>query len=321
MKTSQRRSRLQRGVHGFSLVELLIAMVLGLLVVGSALAIFMSNRQTYSATESLGRNQENRRLAFDPMARDLREAGSTPCGNSRRTVSSVLNGTGWYDWGDAITGYDGGVAIPGVPFGTANGNRIAGTDAIEVHSGNAGGVKAVTHNDAGGVFEMVDANHGYTAGEVVVACDYMRGAIFQITSVAAEDITYSAGAGSPGNSTINLGGCLEAECTPGLYQFQDNSLVTRLGASRWYIGANDDPSGTGRSLYLQTLLSGFGTAPEEIARGVQDLRITYLLNTNPNYYVDRIVTPGASYANSVAANEWNRVLAVRLVMTWSARTR
>ncbi|MFP3416601.1 prepilin-type N-terminal cleavage/methylation domain-containing protein, partial [Bacillus sp. SIMBA_074] len=44
--------------QGFSLIELMIALVLGLLVVGAAIGIFLSNRQTYQATEGVGRAQE-----------------------------------------------------------------------------------------------------------------------------------------------------------------------------------------------------------------------------------------------------------------------
>ena len=55
---------------GLSLVELMVALVLGLLVVGAAIGVFLSNRQTYTATESLGRVQENARVAFELMARD-----------------------------------------------------------------------------------------------------------------------------------------------------------------------------------------------------------------------------------------------------------
>ena len=86
---SRRYSRYGRLVarahaRGLSLVELMIALMLGLLVLGSASAIFISNRQTYRATEGLGRVQENGRMAFEMMARDLREAGGHPCGNADR---------------------------------------------------------------------------------------------------------------------------------------------------------------------------------------------------------------------------------------------
>ena len=100
----------RRAVRGFTLIELMVALVLGLVISGAALAVFVTNRQTYAATESLGRIQENARTGFELMARDLRQAAGNDCGNDV-TSSNVLNNPAdnWYtDWTAGITGYDGG---------------------------------------------------------------------------------------------------------------------------------------------------------------------------------------------------------------------
>lgn len=60
---------------GFSLIELMVALVLGLLVAGAALAILQSNQATYRSNEGLNRVQENARIAFELMSRDIRSAG------------------------------------------------------------------------------------------------------------------------------------------------------------------------------------------------------------------------------------------------------
>ena len=70
MKIKQSPSVGFRFARGVSLIELMVALVLGLLVVGGAIGMFISNKQAYSATESVGRVQENSRLAFELMARD-----------------------------------------------------------------------------------------------------------------------------------------------------------------------------------------------------------------------------------------------------------
>ena len=102
----------RRNVGGFSLIELMIALVLGLLVVGAATGIFLSNRQTFRSAQNLGSVQENARTAFELMARDLREASGNPCVNNV-PIGNVLNGAAgnWYtnlvDWGAAMQGYGG----------------------------------------------------------------------------------------------------------------------------------------------------------------------------------------------------------------------
>ena len=77
------------GAKGFSLVELMIAMALGLFLTGVAVNIVITNRQAFRTTENLSRMQENARSAFELMARDIRSAGGNPCGTPM--IVNVLN--------------------------------------------------------------------------------------------------------------------------------------------------------------------------------------------------------------------------------------
>lgn len=69
---------------GFGLIELMISMVLGLLVLGAAIAVFQSNQRTYNANEGQNRIQEGARAAYEMMSRDIRAAGGTACSNLAR---------------------------------------------------------------------------------------------------------------------------------------------------------------------------------------------------------------------------------------------
>jgi type IV pilus assembly protein PilW len=69
---------------GFGLIELMISMVLGLLVLGAAIAVFQSNQRTFSANEGQNRIQEGARAAYEMMSRDIRAAGGTACSNLAR---------------------------------------------------------------------------------------------------------------------------------------------------------------------------------------------------------------------------------------------
>jgi type IV pilus assembly protein PilW len=60
---------------GFSLVELMIAMLLGLFIIGGVISVFLSNRVAYRQNENLARMQENARYAFEVVGRDIREVG------------------------------------------------------------------------------------------------------------------------------------------------------------------------------------------------------------------------------------------------------
>ncbi|WP_372742931.1 PilW family protein, partial [Neptunomonas sp.] len=61
--------------RGFSLIELMIAMSLGLILIGGVVNLFLASSQTYRLQESMFRVQESGRFALDFMLRDLRDAG------------------------------------------------------------------------------------------------------------------------------------------------------------------------------------------------------------------------------------------------------
>ena len=140
-------------VRGVTLIELMVALVLGLIVSGAALALFVTNKQTFTASESLGRIQEGERTAFELMARDVREGAGNACGNDVTQVNVINNPTAqWYtNWSGGIIGYDGGTTSPGTPFGTpaTPESRVPGTDAIELHSSVDSGINVVRDSPPG----------------------------------------------------------------------------------------------------------------------------------------------------------------------------
>jgi type IV pilus assembly protein PilW len=67
-----------RNLHrqgGLSLIELMIALLVGLLLLGGLIQIYVSSKQGYNAQEQLARMQESGRFAMDLITRDLRRAG------------------------------------------------------------------------------------------------------------------------------------------------------------------------------------------------------------------------------------------------------
>lgn len=65
----------KKAQQGFSLVELMIAMLLGLLLLVGVVNLFLGSSQTYRLQEALFRVQESGRFALDIIQRDLKETG------------------------------------------------------------------------------------------------------------------------------------------------------------------------------------------------------------------------------------------------------
>lgn len=79
--------------RGFSLVELMIALVLGLVLVGGAINTFLASRQTYVLQEATSRVQEAGRFSMDLIARELRAAGTSEWALSVPALQGYANRT------------------------------------------------------------------------------------------------------------------------------------------------------------------------------------------------------------------------------------
>ena len=60
---------------GFTLVELMIALVVGLILTSGVLQVYLSSKQAYRTNEALARIQEDSRLLSDMLGRNIRMAG------------------------------------------------------------------------------------------------------------------------------------------------------------------------------------------------------------------------------------------------------
>ena len=297
-----------RSQAGIGLVELLIAMTLGLLIIGGVIGVFLSTKQSYRSNEGLSRMQETIRVAFELMARDLREAGGSLCGKGL-PVANVLNGAhtappAWYaDMSRSLWGYEGDQAFAGSAFGTAAARRIAGTDAIQAISGVGGrGLTVVQHNPPSAQFKVNTVNHGIDDDDVIVVCDYRQIAILQVTNAQPGtnvNLVHNTGTGSIGNCSKGLG--FPTVCTTNgtPYAFDEHARISKLSARAWYVGANGRAATGGRSLYRVNL----NESPQEVIDGVIDLQLQYL-------------EAGASdYVDASAVADWEQVEAVRAQVT------
>jgi type IV pilus assembly protein PilW len=262
--------------------------------------------------------QESARYAFEVMARSLREAGGNLCGASK--VANVLNNASskwWSNWnrGEGIYGYEGNDNSFPKAFGTGRAERVSGTDAVVVWSGTLNeGLVITQHNPPSAQFKVNTTQHGLEDGDIVMACDNKdHAAIFQVTNANSSNVTivHNTGASvSPGNCSKYLGYPVPLNCgqppgnsDPPSYTFENGGFISKLAAYAWYIGYNGRG---GCSLYRLKLQNDDGKAKdtaEEVAEGVSNLQIQYLIAGNTDYVDAR---PDL---------DWTNVVAVRLEFT------
>lgn len=278
---------------GLTLVELMVAMLLGLVVIGAVVSVLLTSRQSYTTTSGLSQLQDNARIAFELMARDIRQAGNTPCGNS--LVNDILAGNGWYRWvnGAGLFGVDNAADLAPLPAAPAPTGGFAalvtrgtGTVSANLVSGNAACSSIVPMATA-------PADVGIGVNDLVLACDGTQAYIFQ-TGAFNNGLPVATN-GNPGNSAAQLPSCSS---------FSATAYVAPYSAHAWYVGnaGAGAPPGT-LSLY-RAHYAGNALVSEEIVRGVTGMQIGYL-TTGPNFV----------NAGGIAANGWNSVSAVHLALT------
>ena len=88
-KNGQLRHRFGKRYGGFSLIELLIAMAVGLIALGAMYGVFNMHRKALDIQEQIAEMQQSARAAMEFMSREIRMAGYDPKGAGAGIVSAT----------------------------------------------------------------------------------------------------------------------------------------------------------------------------------------------------------------------------------------
>lgn len=292
--------------QGRTLIELMIALAIGLFITGTAIGLVLSNRQTYNTTEGLSRIQEAARTGFELLARDIRDAGLNSCGGALQFVNVLNNPASlwWTQWNGGLRGYGGSDAFAGAPFGSAAGQRVAGTSALQVMRTGSQPQTVSAHDTATQMLTFSPANRALATGDLAVVCNFSQATLFQVTDANGTQVEH-ANAGSPGNCTRGLGFADPPDCSANgqTYRFEANAVAMRMESLAWYVGNNGRTTTTSRSLYRVAPQNDAGTltlVAEEVIDGVVDLQADYL------------VEGATAWVAASAVTDWSAVVGVRL---------
>jgi type IV pilus assembly protein PilW len=289
---------------GMTLIEIMIALLIGAFLLGGVLQIFIGSKQTYRMQENLFRLQENARFAMYFLSKDIRRAGLLGC-PSLRTMSPLPNVVSEVPAvpppTDPITRADimvsGADSIDGnwnAGACGAGGNCIPGSDAISInYSENCGGSLTTAMANSGSSIQISASN----------TCNVNNNDALLVSNCSSADIFRSTSTGNSINhQALNNAYGTDAE----LFVYHAYTYFIRVSTS-------GDP---GRSLWRldNTTASGTGTNPIELIEGVEDMQILYGVDTEadasglngdgtPNYYVT---------ASDVAATDWPKVISIRI---------
>jgi type IV pilus assembly protein PilW len=178
------------GEKGFSLIELLVALTLGLIMLGSVYSFYVTSAPTYAAQDQLLETQQNLRIALEVMVEDIQSVGGAG-------VPAAA----------AITVTNSGVAPDAL--------RLLIPDSMVCPPPKAQVIPIASYNGGAGVMTLSSGGGcAAMAGRVgiVVSADGLHYRTLQVTQVtiASDQLAFSAGA-----SVMSSTGGLSADYTLG----------------------------------------------------------------------------------------------------------
>lgn len=306
--------------HGLSLIELMIAITLGLLIVGSVIQLLLTSKSTFRTVDSVSNIQDSARYSMHLLNKELRMAGYTGC-ITRGTsvdVTNTLNSsnTALYDFSAGLKGYN---DVSGTPsdLATAMLNDpapIAGTDVLLIRGPLDSPLEVTQSNNSAQVFttagdtetaacdDGTDRIGGLCIGDILMVSDCAKARVFQLTNITVTggteaNLVHSSSGASPGNALSSWGGA----SAPEEEQFDTDAEVVRISTLVYYVATASDSG-------LPALYRKEGSGPAVvIADGIQDFQLEYGEDTDDDFEAETYTT-----ANSVT--DWEAVRSIKIKM-------
>jgi type IV pilus assembly protein PilW len=310
-----RSLRFRRQVSGFSLVEIMVGIVLGLLTVIIIMRLFAGTEASKRTTTGGNDAQINGTVSLYNLERDVRSAGYgftsysvLGCALSYTTVADTAPVT------QVMAPVIINPAVSQIPAGDAN------TDTILVFSSNSNGssegdslVAASTGSGSGGAYQVATPT-AFNVGDYVVAQTAQRPpacalALDQVTAIASP--TLAAKIGSPsfpvGSLLFDLGGA------PTVHAYAvRNGNLTVCDYMAYNCGRASYANPLNSSVWVP-IASNIVSLRAEYGRDTSNLATSAMSGVLDTY--DQI-TPGSAIDTSGLSTfcSWSRVLALRLAV-------
>lgn len=264
---------------GFSMVELMVALVLGLFLTVAVLQTFVGAKQAYEFQQEFARIQENGRFAMEFLSRDIRQADYWGClSDSSSIVPHVGNAVG-----PGIEGFD---AIQTASSGYTP-DLGPPADGLLLRRVSQTGIKGRVPSPAAAVVHM-DTTSSFQLGDTLIISDCLNGAAFTIAqTVNPSDTVIQHGV--PGGLGI-----------PGISGYD----IYRAESTRYWLrmGVGGEPA-----LVRGTSTDPWDTGGDELVEGVESFQVLYGVdvapkNGTPNYFVpaDQVSSASTSMEDVVS---------------------
>ncbi len=288
-----------RSVKGFSLVELMLAMVIGLIITGGVMSLYITTRDTQRTSEDQLQMVADARFAIETIGYDIRHASSWGGTNVQLGIDCRLNYTSCYNNNEMPLATDDcmkrdyiNLDLPVFGLNNTSINAIGGKD-----------------------YTSTCAKNGYVANTDILQIRYADS-----SSVATAQLV-----GGTAYARTNFEGGM-VFVYDGLriprhefYKWESNptnDAVTKnypLVSNTYYVSSNTDGSDGIPSLRRVSLVNGPAFEDQVVLSGVVDLQVQYgIVDSSFNKGDDKTVVSYVSASRIKSNPEWQKVSAIKI---------
>ncbi len=278
---------------GLSLVELMVAVTIGLILMVVILQIFLGSKDSYRSTDNHARLQENGRYITEEMFRDIRMAGYRGCSKtaSMNNIAEPVTNT-WISFNEAVHGYERADLPPN--FGLSAAEVLTGTDVIRVQGAFAPDVRLTGNMGTTNANIQITGNpDSFAADDILLISDCVNADTFRANNVSVSGGIVTITHPNSVNTGVNLSKA-----------YGINAEVMRLSTNIYYIGAGtatDCPA----NMLCRKVLSGPNLIVEQLIDNVENMQLEYGEDTDGDLAANRFV-------NAATITNWNNIVSVRL---------
>ena len=269
--------------RGLSLVELMVAMVLGLLLIGGVLQIFLSSKKTYTTNLALSKVQESGRFAMEFLTFDTRNVSYRgECVGNLNNLPSPLSNDERYSLVSGIEGWDDSEADSALPkwFSTS---KLPGTDIVLLkHAANSAGVTLAAAPTSDTITTTTTTK--LASGTLLVISEPVGCDIFQNQKSAASSSISSA--------------------SKFRFSYSQKADLLKYQSSVYYIdnGSNNIPS-----LWRVRYDNPSDIVTEELVEGIQNMQIKYAQGDSKGNIT-------GEYLDANKVTDWSSVVSVKIAL-------